>query len=276
VDPGPLRDALTLVAGLGTGALSAAFGVGGAVISTPAIRALGASATVAIGTTLPSILPSAAIGTAHYVREGLVDWRVVRWAVPAGVGGSVLGSLASRVVPGDGHILMLMTAGLLAFTAARMTREPTTPHPDDPPTRPPAAAVIAAIGLAAGFLSGLLGVGGGIVMVPGFTELARVPLRKTIATSLVCVGFLAIPGTITHALLGDIDWRFAVLLAIAVVPGARLGARATLRSGDRRLRLAVAFFLGAIAIVYAAGALIALRYACAECEGGIAQALQAG
>ena len=51
--PGILRDLLTLIAGLFTGVLSAAFGVGGAVVSTPAIRALGASATIAIGTTLP-------------------------------------------------------------------------------------------------------------------------------------------------------------------------------------------------------------------------------
>jgi len=49
--------------------MSAAFGVGGATISTPAIRALGASAFVAVGTTLPSILPSAAAGTLRYMRE---------------------------------------------------------------------------------------------------------------------------------------------------------------------------------------------------------------
>ena len=153
---------------------------------------------------------------------------------------------------------MLLTAGLLAFTAARMTRQP---PPIDPtaPTAAPHAFLVAAIGLAAGLLSGLLGVGGGIVMVPGFAELAGVPLRKTIATSLVCVGCLAIPGTITHALLDEIDWRFAALLTVAVIPGARLGAAATMRANDRRLRLAVAVFLGAIAVVYAIGELIALR-----------------
>lgn len=257
MDPGPLRDVLTLLAGLGTGALSAAFGVGGAVISTPAIRALGASATVAVGTTLPSILPSAVAGTARYTREGLVDWRAVRWAVPAGAVGSVAGSLVSHAVPGDGHLLMLLTACLLAFTAARMTREPTD-HGHSARPVAPAGALLGGVGLAAGVLSGLLGVGGGIVMVPGFTELAGIPLRKTIATSLVCVGCLAVPGTITHALLHDIDWRFAGLLALAVVPGARLGAAATMRANERRLRLTVALFLGAIAVVYAAGELIAL------------------
>lgn len=250
-----MRDALTLVAGLATGALSAAFGVGGAVISTPAIRALGASATVAIGTTLPSILPSAATGTARYVKEQLVDWRVVAWAVPAGVVGSVGGSLLSHVVPGNGHLLMLLTAALLAYTALRMTRERPVVEGDEPPHE---GALLAAIGLAAGGLSGLLGVGGGIVMVPGFSELAKVPLRKTIATSLVCVGCLAIPGTITHAFLGDIDWRFAGLLTVAVIPGAQLGAWLTIRASDRRLRVAVAGFLGVIAVVYAVGELIAL------------------
>ncbi len=255
MDPGPLRDALTIVSGLATGALSAAFGVGGAVISTPAIRALGASATVAIGTTLPSIIPGAVAGTARYAREGLIDWRVVAWAVPFGAAGSVVGSVASHGVPGDGHLLMLLTAGLLAFTAVRMTRPPLVDHADG---HTPLAAVIALIGAAAGFLSGLLGVGGGIVMVPGFAELARVPLRKTIATSLVCVGCLAIPGTITHALLGHIDWRFAALLTVAVIPGARLGAAATMRANDKRLRLAVASFLGVIAVIYALGELIAL------------------
>nr|MBA2609878.1 sulfite exporter TauE/SafE family protein [Actinomycetota bacterium] len=225
--------------------------------STPAIRALGASATIAVGTTLPSILPSAVIGTARYMREDLVDWRIVAWAVPAGVVGSVVGSLSSREVPGDGHILMLLTAALLAFTAARMTRSATAGD-EKGPARPAPARTLAAVGFAAGALSGLLGVGGGIVMVPGFHELARVPLRKTIATSLVCVGCLAIPGTITHALLDEIDWRFAALLAVAVVPGARLGAALTMRSSDRRLRLAVASFLGAIALIYAIGELIAL------------------
>ena len=56
MDPGLLRDALTLGVGLLTGMLSAAFGVGGAVLSTPGIRLLGASAFIAVGTTLPSIL----------------------------------------------------------------------------------------------------------------------------------------------------------------------------------------------------------------------------
>jgi uncharacterized membrane protein YfcA len=279
VHPGLARDALTFLLGVVTGVLSAAFGVGGAIISTPGIRALGASATLAIGTTLPSILPSALTGTVRYVREQLILWRVVRWTVPAGLAASVGGSLLSKVVPGHGHYLMVLTALLLGLTAWRMARAPAgqpavepvavepaavggTSSASDkagvPPAQPPAPLLVA-IGAAAGMLSGLLGIGGGIVMVPAFTELAGLPIKQTIATSLVCVGLFAVPGTITHALLGDIGWRFAVALSVGVVPGARLGAVVAIRSSDRRLRLAVAGFLGLVSVVYATGELIGLR-----------------
>jgi uncharacterized membrane protein YfcA len=276
VDAGVLRDALTLGVGFATGVLSAAFGVGGAVLSTPGIRLLGASAFIAVGTTLPSILPSAVSGTLRYHREGLIDWRVARWTASVGVAGAVLGSLASHGVPGDGHWLMVTTAVLLLFTAWRLGRsraddgDPTLadgdaavsdavgPPLDAPPgARPVPGATFAAVGAAAGALSGLLGIGGGILMVPGFTEIAGMPIKRAIATSLVCVGVFAVPGTITHAALGDIDWRFAVFLAIGVIPGARLGATLAIRAGDRRLQTAVALFLGGIAIAYATAEVIA-------------------
>src|SRR2546423_6054416 len=107
--------------------MSAAFGVGGATISTPAIRALGASAFVAVGTTLPSIIPSAISGTLRYMREGLVDWEVIKWAAPIGVATSILGSLLSHVVPGNGHWLMIATALLLGVIAWRMRKAPPRP-----------------------------------------------------------------------------------------------------------------------------------------------------
>jgi hypothetical protein len=258
MDPSPLRDALTLLLGVVTGVLSALFGVGGAVVSTPGIRVLGATAIAAVGTTLPSIFPSAVAGTARYVRARLVDWRVVAATAPAGVAASVGGSLLSHAVPGDGHWLMVATAGLLGFTAWRMSHPaPVRALLDDRATtvRPTA---LAAIGVAAGGLSGLLGVGGGVVMVPAFSEIVRLPLKTAIASSLLCVAAFAVPGTITHWALGDIDWRFAVPLAIGVVPGARLGAALAIRADDVHLRRVVAAFLGATAIVYGAGELLAL------------------
>lgn len=277
MDAGPLRDVLTVGLGVLTGILSAAFGVGGAVISTPGVRLLGASALLAVGTTLPSILPSAVSGAVRYAREDLVDWRVARLTAPVGVVASIGGARLSRSVPGHGHWLMVLTAVILGYSAYRMwssvavdaeVAEPVVDaeaaagdrgasHPTAP-VAAPRGAVFAGIGLVAGGLSGLLGVGGGVVMVPAFTELVRLPLKAAIATSLVLVGVLAVPGTIAHALQDGIDWRFALFLAVGVVPGARIGAAAALRATDRRLRLVVSTFLAVIAVAYATGELVAL------------------
>jgi uncharacterized membrane protein YfcA len=255
---GLLRDALTLLLGLATGMLSALFGVGGAIVSNPGVRALGAPPLVAVGTTLPSILPGAISGSLRYQREQLIDWKVVAWASAAGLLAVVAGSLLSHAVPGNGHLLLLTIAVLLAFTAWRTAfTGPSEDDEGDAGNPAPAAAVRirggwkpAAVGLAAGLLSGLLGIGGGVIMVPAFTEVLHLPLKSAIATSLVCVGIFGLPATVTHALLGDVDWRLAALLTIGVVPGASIGASLTIRSGERRLRLAVGAFLAVVAVVY--------------------------
>lgn len=259
MDPSLLRDALTILLGFGAGFLSGTFGVGGAVISTPGIRALGAPALIAIGTTLPSILPSSISGTLRYRPEGLIVWPAVAWTVPIGIVAAVVGALLSEVVPGEGHLLQVATAGLLGVSAWRMSKAPRTevdgptgPAEDDRGWR------YASVGTVAGLLSGLLGIGGGVVIVPGFTQLTGMAVKRAIATSLVCVGLFSIPGMITHALLGNIDWRFALLLTLGVVPGARLGAAATIAADDRRVRLVVAAFLAVTAVIYALGEILAL------------------
>jgi uncharacterized protein len=301
---GLLRDALALLLGFVTGVLSALFGIGGAIVSNPGLRILGAAPLVAVGTTLPSILPGAISGTLRYRREGLIDWRLIIPAAAAGLLAVVGGSLLSHAVPGQGHLLLLIIAVLLAVTAWRTAFTGATPeaevpgagdnreHPTSPsaplplrggshrrvgwsraatpgpgspaPTPGPAGSdpvasgrlarrrrwIAAGIGLSAGLLSGLLGIGGGVIMVPAFTELLSMSLKSAIATSLVCVGIFGVPATITHAFLGDVDWRLAILLAIGVIPGARVGAALTIRTAERRLRLAVGVFLALVALVY--------------------------
>jgi uncharacterized membrane protein YfcA len=275
----PWRTLLTLLVGLGTGFLSAMFGVGGAVVSTPAIRLLGVNAIDAVGTTLPSILPSAVSGTLRYARSGLVNVRVVLLTSFTGIVTAVLGSLASHRVPGHGHVLMVATAAVVGFTAWRMARaskpdeeiDEAEPETLDALTRFDDVAVtavhpattkgwwpFAVTGVAAGALSGLLGIGGGTIMVPAFTEWIGMPIKESVATSLACVGILAVPSTITHALLGDINWAYAIPLSIAVIPGARLGALTAIRASDRNLRLSVAALLGLVAIIYATGEILAL------------------
>jgi uncharacterized membrane protein YfcA len=271
-------DAAVLGIGVASGVLSAAFGVGGAALSTPAIRALGVPPLLAVGTTLPSVIPSAIVGSWRYSRARLVDWPIVWRAVPAGVVAAVGGSLLSRVIPGGGHWLMVATAVILGWMAARIawpdgvlrsvarnrvtvpSRSATTPGataseslPAHTRARP---AVLAGVG--AGLLSGLLGLGGGVILVPVFTQWLRLPLHRAVATSLACVGLLAVPSTITHAIVGDIDWTVALLLTVGVLPGARLGAGLAIRTSERGLRIAVAVFLGVVSVVYGLGELLAL------------------
>jgi uncharacterized membrane protein YfcA len=253
------RDVLSLLLGFLTGLLSALFGIGGAIVSNPGLRALGAAPLVAVGTTLPSILPGAVSGTLRYRRQGLIDWRLIAPAAAAGLLAVVGGSLLSHAVPGQGHLLLLFIALLLAFTAWRTAF--TRGVEDDDPSSPAGAVdnpasldrqrwVAAGIGLVAGLLSGLLGIGGGVIMVPAFSELLSLPLKSAIATSLVCVGIFGVPAAITHSFLGDVDWRLAILLMIGVIPGAWVGAALTLRTAERRLRLAVGVFLAVVALVY--------------------------
>jgi uncharacterized membrane protein YfcA len=95
-------------------------------------------------------------------------------------------------------------------------------------------------------------------MVPAFTGWIRLPIKAALGTSLACVAVLAVPGTITHAALGNIDWLYALPLCVGIVPGARIGSHLAIRSSDRALRLIVGVGLGTLAIAYAVGEIFAI------------------
>lgn len=244
-----------LLLGLMTGVLSGMFGVGGATVSTPGIRVLGATPLEAIGTTIPAIVPSAISGSLRYRREGLLDADVIAWVAASGALAAVPTSFLSHGVPGDGHWLMVVTAALVLWTALRVLRagDASPPNASGPPARRRATpARLAACGVGAGTISGLLGLGGGVLLVPAFLEWLRLPIKRAVANSLACVGLLAIPSGVTHALLGDIEWRFAIPLVLAVIPGARIGAGLAIQATDRALRIAVGAGLTVLAVVYGA------------------------
>jgi uncharacterized membrane protein YfcA len=223
------------------------FGVGGGVVTTPAVNTLlGGTAIEAIATPLPVILPTSLVGSYTYAKAGEVSVRAVKWAAGPGIVGAVAGALLTDVV--NTHLLLVVTSALIAVTAAQVIRN-----------RPPATPWVvgrtpgwkyAVIGLVAGIVSGLLGIGGGIIMVPAFTLWVGMPLRRALGTSLLVIAVLVIPGTIVHAFLGHIDWAIFVALTIGVVPGARLGAHIALGVRERTLRTAVGAFLLVVALVY--------------------------
>ncbi|HVL81235.1 MAG TPA: sulfite exporter TauE/SafE family protein, partial [Actinomycetota bacterium] len=205
------------------------------------------------GTTLPVIIPTALTGLVAYARGGFVDARI---AVPAALGGAgfaVVGALATSRVRGE--LLLIATAALILFLSVRMLRERTGVSQA---TARGGTALYLGVGAVSGFVSGLLGLGGGVVLVPVFTGLLRLPIKVALGTSLAVIAAQAVPGTIVHERLGNIDWAIALGLTVGVIPGARIGSRLAVRASDRRLRLAVGVAMGLMAVLFGGSEIVAL------------------
>jgi uncharacterized membrane protein YfcA len=244
---------LAAAIGLVSGVLSGAFGIGGGIITTPAIRLLlGAPALIAVGTPLPVIVPGALAGAISYYREGYVELRtaLILGAVglPTAVGGALLATRAG------GTVVLLGTALLIVWAAVdtllQATARPST-GVDEGRTVTRGTGALVAIGALTGLYSGFFGLGGGFVLVPLLTRWLRFDVKRAIGTSLATVTLLAIPGTITHSYLGNVDWVIAAGLALGVIPGALLGARITMGARESEVRIAFATLLVALAAVLA-------------------------
>lgn len=225
--------ALAFTVGVGSGVLSALAGVGGAIVTTPGIRALGAPPIIAVGSTVPAIIPSAITGSIRYQREGLILWRVALWCGLTGAVAAVGGVATSAAV--DARWLMVATAMLVLWSSSTVLRRAWVLRRRGQidavtvlrPQRNVSTPMLVLMGGVAGYVAGLLGVGGGIVMVPAFTSILRLPVKQTVATSLVAVAIMSISSCVGHAIAGHIDWTFALPLVAGVVPGARLGSKIT-------------------------------------------------
>lgn len=256
--------AATLLVGFAAGVLSGMFGVGGAVLTTPGIRALGTAPLDAVGSTIPAILPGALTGTWRYAREQLVDWRIGLICGASGSALAVAGAATSSVI--DGRWLMVLTAVLLGVSGYRVVRSRSPAEadvtetvdaavdlePDFPAGPRQPATTLVVVGAGAGFLAGLLGVGGGVVMMPVFTSLLRIPVKVAVASSLVAVAIFSLPALVSHAVQGHIDWPVALLLTAGTVPGAGVGSRITVVASDRAVRLWLGLFFMGIALLYGA------------------------
>ena len=107
---------------------------------------------------------------------------------------------------------------------------------------------LVAIGLAAGLFSALFGVGGGIIMVPLLVLAAGFSTRPATATSLAAIGVIALAGTISYAVRGDVEPGPAALVGIPAAAGAILGAAVQQRLATRTLTLGFATLLAAIGV----------------------------
>jgi uncharacterized membrane protein YfcA len=267
-----------IAVGFAAAFLSGMFGIGGAIITTPAIRVLlDGSPAIALGTPLPVTIPTAAAGAITYYRRGMVDKRVAFYCCLGGLAGSVSGALLTWVI--DLHYLMLVTGAIVLYVSAvtvtkgisghgldvepagipsLVAEEPGGDKTADSEEVSPAAWAATAIGLAAGLFSGLLGVGGGVVMVPSFVYLLHLPLKKAFGTSLTVITVIAIPGTIIHSFLHHISWSLVLYLIIGAIPGAYLGARLSIRTAERVLYLLFGLLLAAFGVVFIVNEIISM------------------
>lgn len=211
-----------------SGITAGMFGVGGALTATPLLRLfVGLSEVLAVATPLPAAIPAAISGSIAYYRKRMIRFDV---AIPALIGAvpfSFLGAYLTNKI--SGPALMVLTGGMVAYSAWLFVergwklRSAAVEAEDGEELHVPPALYLC--GALAGFISGFLAIGGGMVLVPSFVKLLRMRTKPAVATSLFCVAVLAVPGTITHALQGNIDWPVALLLTVGVVPTAYIGAR---------------------------------------------------
>jgi len=239
---------LAVAVGFVSGLLSGLFGVGGGIVMTPGLNLLvSLPPVISVETPLPVIFPTAAVGAATYWRAGEVDLRAAGWIGGIGAAASIAGAATTQAV--NGRVLLLITAILLAWQSINILRGRDVASDSDE-DRPIPAWTLASLGVVAGFISGLLGIGGGAVIVPVLAGYLGMPLKRTLGTSLVCIVAMVVPGTLVHAALGNIDWVAVLFLVLGSVPGARIGAKVALGTRERTLRTLVGSFMAVVALVY--------------------------
>lgn len=110
------------------------------------------------------------------------------------------------------------------------------------------------VGVVGGLLAGLVGVGGGIVFVPGLVYVAGWNIKEAVAASLVIIIFASITGTIRNAKSEDpVNWRVAALLSLAVAPASLIGVAISRVSSDTVVEIVFSIILLLLAYPTARG-----------------------
>ena len=104
------------------------------------------------------------------------------------------------------------------------------------------------IGLVAGFFSALFGVGGGILVVPLLVLWARWQERTAMATSLAAIGIIALAGTVSYGLHGELKPGAAALVGVPATVGAVAGTALQQRLSNRTLSLGFAALLAGLGV----------------------------
>jgi uncharacterized membrane protein YfcA len=248
--------AISVAAGL-IGALA---GVGGGILVIPALTiGFGVDIHLAVGASIVSVIATSSGAAAAYVRDRMTDMRVGMFLELATTTGAVCGALLAAVVaPAFLYVLLgLVLLGSAAMQVARLGEEAPA---DDPPSplatrlrlessypdrrlgrevrysarRIPLGFVLMWI---AGVVSGLLGIGSGVLKVLAMDVAMRLPIKVSSATSNFMIGVTAAASAGIYLGRGDVDPQIVAPVALGVLAGALIGARLLQRISNRSVRL---------------------------------------
>jgi uncharacterized membrane protein YfcA len=228
--------------GLAAGCMSGLFGVGGGVVIVPLLLLVGhITQKRAQATSLAAIIVTAGAAAVPYALHNGVDWAAAVTIAMGGLSGSFVGTAIVRRLPD--HWLKIAFAVVALGSAVQLA----LPHDSDGGHLATlSVAVVAAYlaaGLAMGILSALVGVGGGIVLVPILVFAMGLPQPVAQGLSLVVMVPVAAMGAIRGARAGHTDWTAAACVGVAGAIASPLAALAALQLPIAVLRLLFAALL---------------------------------
>ena len=278
-----------LIVGVLVGILTGMFGVGGGFLITPLLNiVLGIPMHVAVGTGALNILGVSTAGLYRRWKEGMIDFKMAVVILGGNFVGVRLGVQTLEVLKGLGDVtlkgerfpaadlyilyvfvaLLGAIAGWLVYDTSRNASPPTIrvgvfsriklppftsfESLDVPRLSIP---VISYFGLILGFMTGLLGIGGGVIMLPALVYLVGLRTHRATATSLAVVWFLSLVATISHSVQGNSDLMLAIPLMLGGAVGLQIGVSLCARLGGARLRRYFSF------VVIAAMLLVVVKIA---------------
>jgi uncharacterized membrane protein YfcA len=195
-------------------------GVGAAFILIPVFLALGVEVHTAMATALLLNAIAMSIASVNFIRKQLVIWKLV---IPMVVVASALSPLGAIVSQGlDRTMLLWLFVGFLLFAALMMLLY--TPRPREVASGTGAQLGVGlGVGGVAGFVGGLLGVGGGNIIVPALVGLGFDPKKASASTSFVVI-FASFSGFLGHVSLAGMDYRLLAWTTVGAAAGAILGS----------------------------------------------------
>ncbi len=234
--------------GLGVviGALAALFGLGGGFLLVPVLSMLGMEIHKAVGTSSAAVVFTSLSSTIAYSRQGRVHYKTGLILASTATAGAWIGAWMTGYI--NSSSLKVIFGVALLFVAARMFKNrPTGVGEVSINELKVNYKAVPVGGFVSGLVSGLLGVGGGIVNVPFLTSLG-LPIHYAVATSSFAIVFTAISGTAKHYMLGHVVSGWLLLLVPGLIVGAQIGARIARVVEARNLKNAFAVVMLLLAL----------------------------